>query len=151
MAEETYYRKVGRRYKPVSYYDPGVCDSFPVGAHLVIREPSSTLRRYNVDPNVAGLLAAALMIRDPVIDAIHDASSLQPSERQPLTPEQHSAWVAFEQAMGDDLFAVSTSSAQQIAEAATEALQREFDRMITNPNARAAFDQFLTVYQLTKE
>ena len=39
----TLYKKVGRRYKPVAEHEEW--DSYPVGAHLVVCSPGSTLRR----------------------------------------------------------------------------------------------------------
>ena len=53
----TLYKKVGRRYKPVAEHEE--LDSYPEGAHLVVCRPGSTMRRFNIDPDRAGLLAAA--------------------------------------------------------------------------------------------
>ena len=53
----TLYKKVGRRYRPVAEHEEW--DSYPAGAHLVVCSPGSTLRRFNIDPDRAGLLAAA--------------------------------------------------------------------------------------------
>ena len=53
----TLYKKVGRRYKPVAEHEEW--DSYPAGAHLVVCSPGSTMRRFNIDPDRAGLLAAA--------------------------------------------------------------------------------------------
>ena len=53
----TLYKKVGRRYKPVAEHEEW--DSYPAGAHLVVCSPGSTLRRFDIDPDRAVLLAAA--------------------------------------------------------------------------------------------
>ena len=37
--KETFYRKIGHRYKPVLEYDSNMLDAFPAGAHLVVCEP----------------------------------------------------------------------------------------------------------------
>ncbi len=68
----TLYKKVGRRYKPVAEHEEW--DSYPEGAHLVVCSPGSTLRRFNVDPDRAGLLAAAEPLREQ-IRALVDAAS----------------------------------------------------------------------------
>lgn len=57
----TLYKKVGRRYRPVAEYEEW--DSYPAGAHLVVCSPGSTLRRFSIDPDRAGLLAAAEPLR----------------------------------------------------------------------------------------
>ena len=57
----THYKKVGRRYQPVAEHEEW--DSFPEGAHLVICQPGSTMRRFSIDPDRAGLLAAAEPLR----------------------------------------------------------------------------------------
>lgn len=51
----TLYKKVGKRYKHVAEHEEW--DSYPKGSHLVVCQPGSTLRRFNVDPDRAGLRA----------------------------------------------------------------------------------------------
>ncbi len=58
----TLYKKVGKRYRPVAEHEEW--DSYPEGAHLVVCRPGSTMRRFNVDPDRAGLLAAAERLRE---------------------------------------------------------------------------------------
>ena len=60
----TLYKKVGRRYKPVAEHEEW--DSYPAGAHLVICQPGSTMRRFGIEPDRAGLLAAAEPLRRDV-------------------------------------------------------------------------------------
>lgn len=55
----TLYKKIGLRYKPAAEHEEW--GSYPAGAHLVICQPGSTLRLFNVDPDRAGLLAAAVL------------------------------------------------------------------------------------------
>lgn len=148
--EEVYYRRQGRRYVPVQYYDPDILDSVPAGAHLIVKQPGSTMRRFEIDPNVAGMLAAGLLVRDRICDAIRQASALQPRQ-QPVTETQREAWLNLAQAFDQDVYTLTGPSAADIADATVQALQTEFDRLITNPSARDAFDQFLTLHCLTRE
>ena len=71
----TLYKKVGRCYRPVAEHEEW--DSYPAGAHLVVCSPGSTLRRFNVDPDRAGLndaycteYASVGEIADAVVDLI---------------------------------------------------------------------------------
>jgi len=58
---EVYYRKVGRRYQPVSEYDSDIAYAMPAGTHVIIKmAPGSTRHIYNVkteDEQIAGILA----------------------------------------------------------------------------------------------
>ena len=63
----TLYKKVGRRYRPVAEHEEW--DSYPEGAHLVICHPGSTMCRFSIDPDRAGLLAAAEPLRAETLRA----------------------------------------------------------------------------------
>jgi hypothetical protein len=49
----TLYKKVGRRYRPVAEHEEW--DSYPEGAHLVVCRPGSTMRRFGIEPDRAGV------------------------------------------------------------------------------------------------
>ena len=72
----TLYKKVGRRYKPVAEHEEW--DSYPEGAHLVICSPGSALRRFNVDPDRAGLLAAAEPLRAEIRALVMELHRMRP-------------------------------------------------------------------------
>ena len=82
---DTLYIKKGRRYKPWGMiYD---LNGLPQGAHLVVVKPSSQSMLYNVEPDRAALLAAMREATEAMIDAMLEASELQP-QQVPITQEQ---------------------------------------------------------------
>ena len=113
----TLYKKVGRRYRPVAEHEEW--DSYPEGAHLVICSPGSTLRRFNVDPDRTGLLAAAEPLRAQIRALVMDLHKQRPT-RRPVTLEQKAAWHAFERAMGNDAYCVEYASVGEIADAVVD-------------------------------
>ncbi len=113
----TLYKKVGRRYKPVAEHDEW--DSYPVGAHLVVCSPGSTMRRFNIDPDRAGLLAAAEPLRDQIRTLVMDLHKMRPT-RRPVTMEQAAAWRLFNKAMGNDAYCVEYASVGEIADAVVD-------------------------------
>ena len=110
----TLYKKVGRRYKPVAEHDEW--DSYPEGAHLVVCRPGSTMRRFDIDPDRAGLLAAAEPLRDRIRALVVELHRMRPTHR-PVTQAQADAWHAFERAMGNDGYVVEYPAVGEIADA----------------------------------
>ena len=113
----TLFKKVGKRYKPVSEHEEW--DSYPEGAHLVVCRPGSTMRRFDVDPDRAGLLAAAEPLRDQIKDLVVEQLRMRPT-REPVTQKQADAWRAFQVAMGNSGYAVSYPSAHALADAVVD-------------------------------
>lgn len=122
MTEQVLYEKVGRRYRPVSAYDPRVMDGMPAGAHLVTVMPGIKSVRYNVDPAYASVLAAAHVMREPMIDALRAASDLRPATRK-VTPKQQAAWDAFVKAMGDGVHVAERPGLTTVVDAGIKALE----------------------------
>ena len=113
----TLYKKVGRRYKPVAEHEEW--DSYPGGAHLVICSPGSTLRRFSIDPDRAGLLAAAEPLREQIRALVVELHKMRPT-RRPVTMQQAAAWRRFQKAMGNDAYAVEYASVGEIADAVVD-------------------------------
>ena len=113
----TLYTKVGRRYRPVAEHEEW--DSYPAGAHLVVCSPGSTLRRFNIDPDRAGLLAAAEPLRDQIRALVMELHRMRPT-RRPVTQAQADAWHAFERAMGNEGYVVEYASVGEIADAVVD-------------------------------
>lgn len=118
----TLYKKVGRRYRPVAEHEEW--DSYPAGAHLVVCSPGSTLRRFDIDPDRAGLLAAAEPLRSQIRALVMDLHKMRPT-RRPVTMEQKAAWHAFERAMGHDAYCVEYASVGEIADAVVDLIVKE--------------------------
>ena len=111
------YKKVGRRYKPVAEHEEW--DSFPAGAHLVICQPGSTLRRFSIDPDRAVLLAAAEPLREQIKALVVELHKMRPT-RRPVTMQQAAAWRRFQKAMGGDGYFVEYASVGEIADAVVD-------------------------------
>jgi hypothetical protein len=152
MTKKIYYEKKGRRYVPVAEYDSDYLDSFPAGNHLVMCYPGGKSRRFNIDPNYAALIAAGRVAEDAISTRIMNVSALRvPEQSKPLTEEQRAAWQAFNEAMGNDRFALEWCSYREAAEAGVKAMQEEADKLFTNPVVRKAFERFLLIAELSKE
>ena len=118
----TLYKKVGRRYRPVAEHEEW--DSYPAGAHLVVCSPGSTLRRFNVDPDRAGLLAAAEPLRAQIRALVVEMHRMRPT-RRPVTLEQQVAWQRFACAKGDDMYCMERASIIEIADAVVDLIVTE--------------------------
>ena len=118
----TLYKKVGRRYRPVAEHEEW--DSYPAGAHLVVCSPGSTPRRFDIDPDRAGLLAAAEPLRGQIRTLVMELHKMRPT-RRPVTQAQADAWHAFERAMGNEGYVVEYASVGEIADAVIDLILTE--------------------------
>jgi len=150
MTKKIYYEKVGRKYVAISEYDSDLLDSFGKGTHIVMCYPGGQSRRYNIDPDYAGLIAASRVAEDAMCKAIQTASELKPKQ-PPITEGQRRAWKKLAKEFGDDLCTLSRGCAHDIAEAGIKALQQEANVLYSNPAVRKAYDHFILLCQLTKE
>jgi hypothetical protein len=153
MSNETiFYIKKGRRYIPHSTYSSEFCDSFPKGTHLVQSYPGGSMRRFNIDPAYAPMIAAGRVAEDAISKKIMEASALRVPERQkPLTPAQEKAWKALAKAFGEERYALEWCSYREAAEAGVKAMTDEAEKLLTNPIVRQAYERFLFIAELTKE
>jgi hypothetical protein len=148
--KKIYYEKVGRRYKPIAEYDGDYLDSFPKGTHLVMCYPGGQSRRFNINPDFAGLIAASRVAEDAMCEAMRKASELKP-KHTPITEAQRRAWNKLAREFGDELATLSVASSWDIAEAGIKALQKEADVLYSNPAVKKAYDHFILMCELTKE
>lgn len=145
--KQLFYKKVGRRYVPVSEYDNDLMDALPKGDHLLSVYPGGASRRYNVDPAYAPMIAASRVAEDAICKAIQKASELKP-KRATVTPE---AWNALAEAFGDELCTLQGLSIRDCAEAGVKAMQTEADKLLKHESVRMAYDHFMLVCELTRE
>jgi hypothetical protein len=153
MAEIIFYVKKGRRYVPHSTYESNFCDAFPKGTHMVQSYPGGTLRRYNIDPAYAPMIAAGRVAEDAISRAIMDATEIrrQGNRDTPLTPGQRAAWDNLVAEFGPDAKQLEWPSAREAAESAVKAMATEAEKLLEHPSVRKAYDRFLLVCQLTKD
>ena len=150
MTKKIYYEKVGRKYVPISEYDSNFMDSFTKGTHLVEVYPGGTSRRFNIDPDYAGLIAASRVAEDAMCKALNKASELRPA-RTPITPAQQRAWKKLAKEFGDELCTLNGASIHDIAEAGITALQKEANVLYSNTAVKKAYNHFILLCELTKE
>ena len=119
--KETFYRKVGHRYKPVREYDSDLLDSFPAGSHLVVCEPGCSATKFNIEPDHASLLAAFHAHRDELGKVLRKASELQMT-RKDATPVERRAWKAWAEIMGDEVMVLKSPSISELLDALEKSL-----------------------------
>ena len=148
--KKIFYEKVGRRYKPVSEYDSDLLDSMPKGTHIIMCYPGGRSTRYNIDPELAPMIAAGRYAEEEICRAISQASELRP-EKTPITPEQKAAWEKLAKAFGSELCTLRGASIRDCADAGVKAMQEEAQKLLTNPAVRKAYDHFMLMCKLAKE
>jgi len=145
------YKKVGRRYVEIGEYDQEMVDYVPNGTTMIVKRPSMTSRRYNVDPDLVPLLAAGLYCEDEISHAIHCAAELRPATRN-ITPEQRAAFDCFLETMDPDdpnRNMLSLGSCRDAAEAGTQALIKEAQKLLANESVKQAYEHFLLLCKLS--
>jgi hypothetical protein len=147
---ETFYKKVGRRYKPVYEYDPIFAEGLPLGSHLVHVRPNGQSYRYHVDPDSVAMLAASIHAKEILVSALNKAVAYRPKS-EPITEEQREAWDRFINVMGEDGRVLQGVSMHDIAEEAVKVLESEAEKLLNNPTVRKSYDHFMTVTKLSKE
>lgn len=154
MSETIFYIKEGRRYVPHSVYDSRFCDAFPKGTHLVQSYPGGSLRRYNIDPAYAPMIAAGRLAEDAISKHIMDATEIRRNTRKketPLTPGQKAAWEKLIEEFGPDAKQLEWPSARECAEKAVLAMTEEANKLMQNESVRKAYDHFQLMCKLVKE
>ena len=152
MTKTVFYKKVGRRYEPVSEYDSELLDSFRQGTHIVMSYPGGQSRRYNIDPAYAPMIAAGRVAEDAISKHIMEVSALRTPERNsPITQEQKDAWQALAKAMGNERYALEWCSYREAAEAGVKAMMAEADKLMQHESVRKAFEHFVLMCELVKD
>lgn len=149
MKEETYYVKKGKKYVPVYQFDEQLMNSFPVGSHLVTVSEGMNSRRYRIDPNHAGVLAAAIIAETEVVKKIREASESRP-QRNPLTEKQVTAWKKLAESFGEELCYLSQPSAYDVYNAMVSTVQNKLDELLKNEGVKRAFDHFMLMAKLAE-
>ena len=154
MSETIFYVKKGRRYVPHSTYSSEFCDAFPKGTHLVQSYPGGSMRRYNVDPAYAPMIAAGRIAEDVISKKIMEATEIRRNSRNretPLTPGQKAAWDKLVEEFGPDAKQLEWPSARECAEEAVKAMTKEAELLLDHPAVRKAYENFQIVAALVNE
>ena len=147
--KQIFYKKVGRRYVPVSEYDNEYLDSFPKGDHLVY--PGGGSRRYRIDPALAPMIAAGRYAEDAVSRCIQQATELRPHNTK-MNEDETVRWRAFISTMPEDMrFMMTHGSAREAAEAGVRAMMMEAEKLLAHESVRRSYDQFMLMCKLVRE
>ena len=150
MTEELiFYVKKGRRYIPHSTYSSEFCDAFPKGTHLVQSYPGGSMRRFNIDPAYAPMIAAGRVAEDKISEALMKANELRP-QTTPITPGARKAWEKLKKELGNDGY-LTRGSTREASEAAVKAMMEEAEKILEHPSVRKAYERFLLIAELTKD
>lgn len=127
MKTETFYRKVGRRYLPVSSYwaEETSQSRQAVGTFRLIYAYKDGGRRYEYDvtPATAPTVAAMMIAKTTIEDAVREAARMRPSSPQAYTAKQLKTIAKFREEMGGMMPSWWTEgSAYDISEAAIKAV-----------------------------
>ena len=147
---ETFYKKVGRRYVPVSEYNSEVMDALPEGDHLISVRVGLTSRRHSIDADLAPMIAAGLYAEDAISRAIYKAMALRP-QKTVMTARQLELMTALTEEFGREDAVWMRPCARDAAEAGVRAMQEEAQRRMSHPAVRQAYEHFLTVARLCDE
>lgn len=101
---ETYYIKVGKRYRPISECQTEWL-ALPQGNWLLTSKPGCKSVRKLPDrfyPDYVGLVAAANEMREAMLEAMRKENELRPSRRA-VSPKEQAAWETFKKTMGKDV------------------------------------------------
>lgn len=155
MTKEIFYKKVGRKYVPVSEYDSDLTYALPKGNHLISVYPGGQSTRYNVNPNHVAMIAACRVAEDAISKAIMDATEIRRQTRgraeSPLTESQRAAWDNLVKEFGPDAKQLEWPSARGAAEDAVKAMMVEAEKLMVVPSVKKAYEQFMFVAELTKD
>jgi len=121
------YEKCGRKYVPVHarWYEDHNIEQMPVGTFKMIYayQDGGRAYEYKVTPDTAGMMAAMMIARKAMEQAIHEKSRMRPSALQPYTKKQLAAIERFKAEMGGMFPSHWTeNSAYEISEAAMKAV-----------------------------
>lgn len=149
-----YYKKVptgGRpKYEAVSEYDSDYLDSFPIGSTVMVQTyKGGQSRKYSVDPALAPMVAASMVLQQSLTDIIVKANEYKPA-KTPLTVEQRAAWEALSKSFNVDSMVLHGPSMHDIADNILKAISAEAEKLLTNAAVKASYEEFLMIAALSK-
>jgi hypothetical protein len=147
----TYYRRdpLSDDYTPVSYYNSDVLDGVPEGATLIVKQGTLTMRRYDVTPDHASLLAAAMILEHQLTDIVLAASELRPCRDN--DPEAQADWQKLVAKHGDQFRTLQGPSANDVANQVVTAILHQAQVNQDNPVIQDLVCDFRNLRTLLEE
>ena len=132
--QEMFYRKVGRRYKPVGF---GEFPHLTKGCHLVVVGDNWTSTIFDIDPDVASLRAIEKLVLDKVVKIVAKAGEGRCEQHNNLikTSKKYkqqceAAWKAYTDIMGEGAsLTYWYPSAHEVAQEIVRTLLEEAERI----------------------
>lgn len=121
-----FYRKEGRRYKPVAEYDDQLMSSFGEGTYITVIKPGSKSYSYVAKPADADLLALVRKHHNELCNVLMKADEAKPTK--PLTPSELAAFEAWKKMTGADTLTLSRASASTVITALEQAIVAELKK-----------------------
>lgn len=147
---EIYYKKVGKKYVPISVYDHNVLGSLPKGHHLVIVDDNFKSTYHNVTPDIVPLIAATKIFEKIITSKLLEKSQ-QRTFSPELTSEQRKAWDAYYELVKNSNNVSFGLSYSEIARSVTQILENKTAEMMKNPAVKNAYDEFMVICKLALE
>ena len=107
------------------------------------------MRRFNIDPAYAPMIAAGRVAEDAISNALMKANELRP-QTAPITPAAQRAWMKLKKELGNDAM-LTRGSTREASEAAVKAMMEEAEKLLEHPSVRKAYERFLLIAELTKD
>jgi hypothetical protein len=147
--KEVFYKKVGRKYVPVSEYDENIVRALPYGSHLIDVRKNGRTTISKINPNFAAMIAAGLFSERKISESIMKSLAIRPTQST-MTEEQKVAWDAFFATLEDTKYPLQWPSIFEAVREGVRVMQEEADALMQNPNVKQAHEHFLTLCELSK-
>jgi hypothetical protein len=147
-----FYKKQGTKFVPVSEYNSELVDSLPYGCHVQVCRENGMSRRYNVDPALAPMVAASMILEDKLAAIISKSSryNIEGKASTPLTPEQIKAWDNLNNSFEGGMVTMYGPSMQEIAKNILKEISAEAEKLLSNESIKAQYEHFILLSKLTK-
>jgi hypothetical protein len=106
------------------------------------------MRRFNIDPAYAPMIAAGRVAEDKISEALMKANELRP-QTTPVTPAAQRAWMKLKKELGNEAY-LTRGSAREAAEMAVKAMADEAEKLMQHDSVKQAYEHFLLLCELTK-
>ena len=148
--KEVFYKKVGRKYVPVSEYDSTLLDALPKGAHLILSYPGGRSTRYNVDPDFAPMMAAGRYAEEAISKSLMASSELRPAHWDKFTEKDKRMWDAIKSCIPKEhRYMYTHGSAYEAVQAGVKAMSVEAEKLLEHPAVKKSYDNFMLICKLT--